>query len=146
HPYRNYAYYDPFYVRRSISINVVNVDRNVYVWQPRHHRIGERPGRVTVTREGVVRADYGTRRYVSRDGESRRTVTTRSNNGGSVATSSERTVGASAERRTAARSSASGQRAVTPSANARSSSARDQASGATRDNPSANRRAAASSR
>src|SRR5690606_30402836 len=101
HPYHRHHYYDPFYVRRSISINIVNVDRDVYVWQPRHHRIGVRPGRVTVTREGVVRADYGTRRYVRSGAHGRRTVTTTERR---AVAGGERTIGriASGERRSAA--------------------------------------------
>ncbi len=94
HPYHRYAYYDPFYVRRSISINVVNVDRNVYVWQPRLRRIGARPGRVTITREGAVRADYGSRRTVTRAVERQRPIdSVRS------AASRERTIGGIAQER-----------------------------------------------
>ena len=112
HPYHRHHYHEPFYVRRSISINIVNIDRDVYVWKPRHHRIGVRPGRVTVTREGPVRADYGSRRYVTRGNESRRSASTVERR---AAASNARTIGgvAATERRSAG--SADGARAATRS-------------------------------
>src|SRR5690606_14280021 len=147
HPYYRHRYYDPFYVRRSISINIVNVDRDVYVWQPRQHRIGVRPGRVTVTREGVVRADYGSRRYVRRGDESRRTVATSERR---AVTSSGRTIGAvaSGERRSTAsgerRSTASGQRGSTASGERRSTAAASERDARVTARPSTRSTAAAS--
>src|SRR5690606_2172811 len=132
HPFHRHRYHDPFYVRRSISINIVNIDRDVYVWKPRHHRIGGRPGRVTVTREGAVRADYGSRRYVRRGDEGRRTVTTTERR---AVAGGERTIGriASGERRSAA---ASTSRTARP-ANARSPASRAGAAAGARTRSSA---------
>ncbi len=52
HPYFGRAYYDPFYVRNNVVINV-NVNRGGYndVWQPRH-RYGGRP--IVRGRDGYV--------------------------------------------------------------------------------------------
>lgn len=54
HPYFGWSYYDPWFVRRNVYVNV-NVNRG-YVWEPRH-RYGGRPvvrgyeGRVYTSRE-----------------------------------------------------------------------------------------------
>jgi hypothetical protein len=81
HPYFRYSYYEPFYLRRAVSINIVHVDRNTYVWQPRY-RAGARPDRAAVvrTREGALQGSYGTRRYVlrSEDGRTRTVARTSS--------------------------------------------------------------------
>lgn len=130
HPYHRHRYYDPYYVRRSISVNVINIDRNVYVWQPRQHRIGVRPGRVTVTREGAVRPDYGTRRYVNRGDGQRRTVSSERRS----TANSERTIGRieSGSSRSAAAASGSTRSAATASRSPRSA-ASDRGSSARRD-------------
>jgi len=136
HPYHRHHYYEPFYVRRSVSINIVNIDRDVYVWQPRHHRIGGRPGRVVVTREGAVRGDYGSRRYVSRGNESRRTVSSAERR---AVAGSGRTIGgvASSERQTAG--------SAAPRASLRSAPERGaSAAGTTRSTTTGTTRSAAS--
>ncbi|HEX6995669.1 MAG TPA: DUF3300 domain-containing protein [Gammaproteobacteria bacterium] len=138
HPYHLHHYHDPFYVRRSISINVVNVDRDVYVWQPRHHRIGGRPGRVTVTREGPVRPDYGSHRYVARGDEGRRTVTAERR----ATASGGRTIGATASTERRAAAGAEGSRASVRSTSERGAAA----AGATRSAASESRLASPSRR
>ena len=120
HPYHRHHYHEPFYVRRSISINIVNIDRDVYVWQPRHHRVGVRPGRVTVTREGHVRADYGSRRYVARGTGGGHTVSVAER---PAAASSGRTIGGVATTEPRAARAADGARASLRSASERSATA-----------------------
>jgi hypothetical protein len=74
HPYYSHysrGYYDPFYVRRAVNINIVNVNRSGYVWRP-NYRAGVRPNRVAVTRyEGQSRRRYDSRSYETRSYETR---------------------------------------------------------------------------
>jgi hypothetical protein len=128
HPYYGFAYYDPFYVRRSININV-NVYRDSYVWAPRVRTVG-RPVRfsdgrpVTRTVERRV-SDGGTTRTVRSDsGRTTRTTERRASAGGagaSVGTSTgtnERSAAAARTRTTERSSAADGARATTRSTTA----------------------------
>jgi hypothetical protein len=40
HPYYGWRYYDPFYVRHGVHINV-HIDRSRYVWEPRYRRAAQ---------------------------------------------------------------------------------------------------------
>lgn len=101
HPYFGSYYYDPFYVRRSVSINV-NIYRDSYVWAPRVRTVG-RPVRfndgrpVTRTVERRVN-DAGTTRTVRSDaGRATRTTERRANTTG---TTTDRSTAAGTRTRT----------------------------------------------
>jgi hypothetical protein len=92
HPYYGWSYYDPFYSRRNVIVNInVNRDRG-YVWEPRY-RYGGRPvvrgteGRVTTAdrtpRRGVLDSSATRTREgsVYRGTEQRSAATSRSTAG-----------------------------------------------------------------
>src|SRR5690606_33530369 len=109
HPFYGYRYHEPFYVRRSINVNFVLVERNTYVWHPRH-RHGARPERITVIRErgGIDRRDV--RRYTARTTRAAeaRPVARSAERAAATRSPSQRTVSRSAEGRAAGQTGRAG--------------------------------------